>query len=166
MSAALRSAARRLGRGSLLQRTQTDRLFSPSRLVHTREHAPTDLTREIQQKRDELRNLVSKAVQKKRELYALGKADKNCETLGEHHMLPLALPYLSRQKVVPKPNATLREKEGGWRFMRFFTRANALLDAAAHVTIFVLVTAVVVRARCGIGVKAQTVNEENQGSQD
>ena len=72
------------------------------------QHAPTDLTREIQQKRDEVRNLVSKAVQKKRELYALGKADKNCETLGEHHMLPLALPYLSRQKVVPKPHGTLR----------------------------------------------------------
>ena len=72
------------------------------------QHAPTDLTREIQEKRDEVRNLVSKAVQKKRELYALGKADKNCETLGEHHMLPLALPYLSRQKVVPKPHGTLR----------------------------------------------------------
>lgn len=68
------------------------------------QHAPTDLTREIhqksceiQQKRDELRNLVSKAVQKKAELYdALGKADKNCETLGKHDMLPLALQYLSR----------------------------------------------------------------------
>lgn len=50
--------------------------------------------------------------------------------------------------------------------MRFATRANALLDAAAHATIFVLVTAVVVRARGGIGVKAQTFNEENQGRQD
>ena len=164
MAAALRFAARRLwlGRGSLLQRTQAEGLFSPSRsrLVHTSEHAPTDLTREIQQKRDEVRNLVSKAVQKKRELYALGKADKNCETLGEHHMLPLALPYLSRQKVVPKPHGTLRT------LMRFATRANALLDAAAHATIFILVTTAWVRARGGIGVKAQTVDEENQGRQD
>ena len=50
--------------------------------------------------------------------------------------------------------------------MRFATRANALLDAAAHATIFVLVTVAVVRAKSGIGIKAQTVNEENQGSQD
>ncbi|EMS50084.1 hypothetical protein TRIUR3_18899 [Triticum urartu] len=50
--------------------------------------------------------------------------------------------------------------------MRFATRANALLDAAAHATILVLVTVAVVRAKSGIGIKAQTVNEENQGSQD
>ncbi|KAF6998044.1 hypothetical protein CFC21_014208 [Triticum aestivum] len=163
MSAALRSAARMLGRGSLLQRTGAEGLFSPSRsrLVHTREHAPTDLAREIQQKKDELRSLVSKAMRNKVEVYdVLGKADKNCETLGKHDTLPLALQYRSRGKVVPKPHATLRT------WMRFATRADALLEAAAHATIFALVIAFVVSGRVGNGVKAQTVNEENQGSQD
>ena len=73
------------------------------------QHAPTDLAREIQQKKNELRRLVSKAMRNKVEVYdVLGKADWNCETLGNHDTLTLALQYHSRREVVPKSHATLR----------------------------------------------------------
>lgn len=53
----------------------------------------------------ELRNLVSKAMQKKMELEdALAKAGKSSNAIDEHEMH--VLEYLSRQKIFPEPHDT------------------------------------------------------------
>ncbi|XP_044447472.1 uncharacterized protein [Triticum aestivum] len=106
--AAVRCAARRLS-ASLLQRTQAavaeeGRRHLPSRFTGSRQLS-SECEREIQEKRVELRNLVSKAMQKKMELEdALAKAGKSSNAIDEHEMH--VLEYLSRQKIFPEPHDT------------------------------------------------------------
>ncbi|EMS49349.1 hypothetical protein TRIUR3_03955 [Triticum urartu] len=144
--AAVRCAARKLG-CSLLQRTQAavmqeGRLLAPSRLMRSRQLSSEASSEE---KKVELRKLVSKAMQKRVEL------------LGEPEMR-LLLQRISLPKGTPKPHAT------PWTWGRFATRTKCYMEAAANLTVFLAVTAYVVCVKGDRGVQEQVqgVNEENQ----
>ncbi|XBJ13148.1 hypothetical protein VPH35_017549 [Triticum aestivum] len=150
--AAVRCAARKLG-GCLLQRTR-HRLV-PSRFLRSRQ-LPGEVSSE--DKKVELRNLVSKAMQKRVELQdALSEVEKYSEVIGEPEMR-LLLQRISLPKAVPKPHAT------PWTWGQFATRTKCYMEAAANLTVFLAVTAYVVCVKGDRGVQEQAlgVNEENQ----
>ncbi|MBC2899507.1 hypothetical protein CFC21_112339 [Triticum aestivum] len=157
--AAVRCAARRLS-ASLLQRTQAavaeGRRHLPSRFTGSRQLS-SECEREIEEKRVELRNLVSKTMQKKMELQdALAKAGKNPNAIGEYEMH--VLEHLSQQKIFPEPHDTPLYRS--WK--QFATRARSVLDIVVMTTGSVMLTACLVSIITDKEVKAHTVNKEIQ----
>ena len=158
--AAIRCAARRLG-GSLFQRTQAAVAGEGRRLVPSRFMRSCQFSSEVSSEdKKELRNLVSKAIQKRVELQdALSKVKKYSKDIGEPNMR--LLQQISLPKTVPKPHATPQT----WR--QFATRTKCYLEAAANLTVFLAFTAYVfgVKGDRGVQEEAQGV-EESHSRQD
>ena len=149
---AVRCAARRLG-GSLLQRKQA---AEGCRLVRSRfmrsRQLSSECAREIQNKKVELRNLVSKAMQKRAELHDV--LLKNSDAIGEPEMR--LLQHFSVPKAASEPRVPPRTSMG------FATRIKCYLEAAVNAAVFAAVTAYVFGVKGDRGVQAQAATKEEK----
>ncbi|KAM0887161.1 hypothetical protein ACQ4PT_029215 [Festuca glaucescens] len=126
MAALLRhGAARRLG-GSMVQRAQAavaeERRRLGPRLIHTEEQAQEEITRKIQQKKEELYDVISMAQQ------SFWTSSSSNKRLLEH----LAV------QVNPRP------EDHKWRRLCFSRRAKAVLDTVGYVAATGVVASVAV----------------------
>uniref|UniRef100_A0ACD6ACZ5 Uncharacterized protein n=1 Tax=Avena sativa TaxID=4498 RepID=A0ACD6ACZ5_AVESA len=134
MAALLRQGARRIG-GSVLQRAQAAvtspavaeerRRLLPRRMYSTQEQATEENTRKIQQKKEELYDVICKAEQ---------------SFLTSSFRNKLLLQHLSVQ-VKPRP------KDPKWQILRFTKRAVNVVDAAGFIASIYLVCSFVAGVR-------------------